>query len=108
MQGILYLLLFGCGFGYCGYRVYSSLTQREGTVIRVRSINPGKYIGKEIETSSVTPAVADKETATIRYIRHNIDSLQYTPGLQKKYDSLIEGRPGLLDSLRLLEKLIKP
>jgi hypothetical protein len=54
------------------------------------------------------PSLASPEMARIKQFRHYLDSLQESPAGRAHYDSLVNLRPGLFDSLRNTESLYYP
>ena len=69
---------------------------------------------EEIPTAPVLPAMphlpevtfSQNDLKVIAAIRCYMDSLQTTPEGRLKYDQLAKSRPGLLDSLKIMEHLL--
>lgn len=90
---------------YCCYLLISSFSGSPLETVE----QPGKIMPGIIHKNDDAIQI-DLDTAVQQKIvafRHYLDSLNQTEAGRKEKDSLLKARPGLIDSLTLLEELIK-
>ncbi|MFP5439099.1 MAG: hypothetical protein ACLGH8_15065 [Bacteroidia bacterium] len=97
IAAIIMCLLAG---SYCISLIIGGLTSAGGNTFR-----PIKAIARPVapnrETLQADPYEKDKEKVVA--LRHYIDSLRQDPNGRLHYDSIQKFRPGLLDTLQILE-----
>jgi len=98
------LVLFMSGFG--GYSLYLTVDGLTGKGESIFSITPIKKPRHATETGerNDSPQVSEAEYRRIRRFRLYMDSLARSPAGKAEYDSIIAQRPGLMDSVRFIEK----
>lgn len=96
----LFCLLAG---GYCSFLAMSSSSGKPPPLARIEQTIGVHPPGGEISHAPVV-ITKDEYRKTQRFRQH-LDSLDQTPSGEKLLDSLMANRPGLLDSVLLLENL---
>lgn len=102
-----FIMLVISGSFYCGHIIYTGIKKRNITSIKIDSIHTGKHLGQtgEEEHMKTNAKNATKEYQQILKFQKYLDSLQLSPTGRKTYDSIAEHRPGLLDSISILENM---
>jgi hypothetical protein len=106
----IFLLIFCLVFG--SYSLYIMLTifMSSGNEL-ARAVTPDpisipKHFDKAgDENTNVMPAVSENDFRKIQEFNRYMDSLKKSPSGKKVYDSIIVMRPGLLDSVKMLENI---
>ncbi|MEA9414272.1 hypothetical protein [Flavobacterium sp. PL02] len=106
LNWIIILFCFTIGTGACSiYLIVNSITGDAIKNVSVTPINkPTNAVAFEHETMKVNPVISTTEFENIILLRRHIDSLGRSPTGKKTYDSIVRFRPGLLDSLQLVEQ----
>ncbi|TRW24224.1 hypothetical protein FMM05_10335 [Flavobacterium zepuense] len=96
-----FILLTG---GYSTYLMVSGFTGTSAVISNnVSNIRKPAYTGQAEESQKTGAPLSDSEYARILRFRKYIDSLAADPSGKKVYDSIIQKRPGLMDSLNRVE-----
>ncbi len=106
--GKLWLLIAFCfiSIGYSIYRLKYSFTTKSETFIQVeRFVKTGADIKSGDLMFKSHKQVANDGHPRIQKFLNYLDSLNLTPSGRKIQDSILKDRPGLMDSIRLLEKM---
>jgi hypothetical protein len=91
--------------GYSIYTIYDSLnTGKPKSNFKIEQIQTSRHIiDAESDYKTEKSTVSDKTYWQITRFKHYMDSLKQTNG--KQYDSILHARPGLMDSVRVLEEI---
>ena len=103
LKTILVLFCIVCG-GYSMYIVYSSFIGNKSEALQVTPVKSPKHFyrgGDEIINGQVM--VDEKTYQQIAGFKYYMDSLQQNQ--RKRYDSILQARPGLMDSVQMLEQI---
>lgn len=97
ITAVIMCLLAG---SYCVSLIIIGLTSAGGNTFRpIKTI--ARPVAPKKETLQADPYERDKESVVA--LRHYIDSLRQDPNGRLQYDSIQRFRPGLLDTLQILE-----
>lgn len=100
---ILFCFLFGGGSIYIIVHAVGNKTKK--LLIEKMSF-PAYAISEDSTVSSMAlPILTEKEHQNIERFKRYMDSLQKTRTGKPKYDSIINTRPGLMDSIAFIEQL---
>lgn len=94
----VFVLCSACALGASAYLVASSLQSTPGPKVTFGHASP-----QAVHTESHRHAVAvvtDRDLERVNYFTRYMDSLARSPSGKAAYDSIMLGRPGLLDSAR--------
>ena len=103
----VYLAIFCLVFG--GLSLYAFIEAFQNSERAVNSIKPAqismpKYYDRTgTETEGLT--VSDKEINRINRFKKYMDSLSHSVKGRGVYDSILKARPGLMDSIKIIEQL---
>ncbi|MCV9926315.1 hypothetical protein OIU83_01520 [Flavobacterium sp. LS1R49] len=102
---ITILFCFTILTGACSiYLIVKSITGDATRHISITPIiKPTNAVPFEYETVKLNPVISTTEFENIILFRRHMDSLERSPTGKKTYDSIVRFRPGLLDSLKLVE-----
>jgi hypothetical protein len=105
LNWIIILFCFTIGTGaYSIYLIFNSITGDAIKNISVTPITkPTNAVPFEQKTMKVNPVISTTKFENIILFRRHMDSLGRSPTGKKTYDSIVRFRPGLLDSLQLVE-----
>lgn len=103
-------IISGCLFiacaCYCMYLLLTAFTVQHGPAMVFKSIQtPGHITSTGEEHIRAVVIVSEHEFIQIEAFKNQIDSLRKTPGGNTIADSILQGRPGLMDSIGQLELL---
>ena len=91
--------------GYCIYLgVHAISGESKGNVFTVTSIKRPRHLTESGAIASPLTPVSKQDYRRIQKFRLYMDSLARSPTGKKLYDSIIAIRPGLMDSVRYIEK----
>ncbi len=93
---ILFCIVFGTSIAFTIWHSFESFAGRQ----KQTQISVPKHIGTK---DTLVPILLSRELFSIQRFRAYLDSLQHTSSGQKKLDNIRFHRPGLLDSLQLVE-----
>jgi hypothetical protein len=106
----IFLIIFILAFG--SYSLYTLLSIFIGSNTKsIKSVNPTeisipKYLNKAgDENTSAAVVVTDEDLKKIRSFNQYMDSLKLSTTGKRIYDSILLTRPGLMDSIRVLEQI---
>lgn len=96
---------------YGGCNVYLLFTAfwKQPATMRVDKISTPSHViqpGKT-ELNQQLPIVSESEYHRIKSFMAYMDSLKHDPGGRLVYDSIVQARPGLLDSVSVVESIYK-
>lgn len=92
---------------YSIYLAVSAITEKDGILITVTPIKKPRYTTETGETDNDVVEVSESEYRRIKRFRVHMDSLGRSPSGNILYDSINSHRPGLMDSLQLIEQLYR-
>ncbi|MAC66388.1 MAG: hypothetical protein CMC02_16755 [Flavobacteriaceae bacterium] len=91
--------------GYCIYLGVHAITgKNKGNAFTVTPIKRPRHLTEYGAIASPLPSVSKQDYRRIQKSRLYMDSLARSPTGKKIYDSIIATRPGLMDSVRYIEK----
>ena len=91
--------------GYCIYLGVHAITGKsKGNAFTVTPIKRPRHLTEYGAIASPLPSVSKQDYRRIQKSRLYMDSLARSPTGKKIYDSIIATRPGLMDSVRYIEK----
>jgi hypothetical protein len=96
-------LLFG------GLSIYAFLgafreNDNSGKSIKPSQLSVPKYYDRT-DGEIQEPVVSEREINRINRFKKYMDSLSYSPTGRAKYDSILKTRPGLMDSIKIIEAI---
>jgi len=97
---LLGLLLAG---SYCGLLILGGISGKAKSVVSISPIRVLEHIGSTAKIA--TPVISSDEYEKIHRFRRYMDSLARSPSGRVYFDSIIQARPGLLDSITIVEQL---
>ncbi len=92
---------------YSVYLAVSAIAEKDGILITVTPIKKPKYTTEMGETDKDAVEVSEVQYRRIKRFRAYMDSLARSPSGKTLYDSISSHRPGLMDSLQLIEQLYR-
>lgn len=105
---IVLLILFVLSTStYSVYLAVSAITEKDGILITVTPIKRPMYTTGTRETDKEVVEVSEAEYRRIKRFRGYMDSLARSSSGKTLYDSITSHRPGLMDSLQLIEQLYR-
>jgi len=105
---IVLLILFVLSTStYSVYLAVSAITEKDGILITVTPIKKPRYTTEMGETDKEAAEVSEAEYRRIKRFMVYMDSLARSPSGKSLYDSINSHRPGLMDSLQLIEQLYR-
>lgn len=103
---IMLLILFVLSTSaYSIYLAVSAIAEKDGILITVTPIKKPRYTTETGETDKEAAEVSEAQYRRIKRFRVYMDSLARSPSGKILYDSINSHRPGLMDSLQLIEQL---
>lgn len=91
--------------GYCIYLGVHTITVKSNSnSFTVTPIKRPRHLTESGAIASPLPPVSKQDYRRIQKFRCYMDSLARSPSGRKLYDSIIATRPGLMDSVRYIEK----
>ena len=91
--------------GYCIYLGVHAITGKsKGNAFTLTSIKRPRHLTESGAIASPLPPVSKQDYRRIQKFRLYMDSLARSPSGRKLYDSIVAARPGLMDSVRYIEK----
>jgi hypothetical protein len=103
---LLLLAFIALAGGYSIYLIGQSFSGKQANAISITPIKkPGHVLQAGDAASQPDMIVSKKDYQGIIRFRGYMDSLTRSPAGKAAYDSIILSRPGLLDSIRILEKI---
>jgi len=98
--------MFVCAACYCIYLLLTAFTVQHEPVIVFKTIQGPKHITNTgDENTKAVMIVSEHEFKQIEQFKDHIDSLRKTVTGNLIADSILQGRPGLMDSIEQLELL---
>ncbi len=86
--------------------IADSLSNNAAVSIHVIQVKTPQHIGKSgDEKNSAITIVSEGENEKMRHFRYYMDSLARSPSGKKIYDDILIDRPGLMDSIILIENI---
>ncbi len=79
--------------------------KKKPTLVQVQNINYPKYFEESGEGSLSESIISKDQYARIHSFKNYMDSLASDAVGKAIYDSIVANRPGLLDSIKLLEEV---
>lgn len=107
---ILLLLVFiALAAGRSIFLIGRSVSGNRASTVSVSQVNVPKHVMKTGEAVPKEDWTIGKDVyQRITHFREYMDSLAQSPDGKAVYDSLVASRPGLLDSIKLVEKIYQP
>ena len=102
---LLVLILIFLGGGSIYIIVDGLSSPAKSSVIAPQSISVPRHFDKTGDSRVLKQSITSDEMAKIKDFRHLLDSLKNSQFGYPMYDSLMNARPGLMDSLIQLERL---
>jgi hypothetical protein len=102
-QVLLALFILGFG-GYSLYLMVDGFTGKGDSIFSITPIRKPRHATETGNDRDNSPQVSGAEQQRIRRFRLYMDSLARSPAGKAEYDSIIAQRPGLMDSVRFIEK----
>lgn len=100
---VIFFLLSG---GYSLYLIAESLISHKSKPLSIAPIKVPEHTGKSGNENTKAPVIVSKaEYEKIRRFRFYMDSLARSPSGKKVYDSILNQRPGLMDSVLFIENI---
>ena len=102
---ILIIFCLGAG-GYSIYLIANSVISpdRKQNSLEVQQMDVPKHLDKAGDENLIPEAYVDEETwQQVRQFRNYMDSLKQKR--RNEYDSILQARPGLMDSVQMLEQI---
>jgi hypothetical protein len=102
---ILIIFCLGAG-GYSIYLIANSVISpdRKQNSFEVQQMDVPKHLDKAGDENLIPEAYVDEETwQQVRQFRNYMDSLKQKR--RNEYDSILQARPGLMDSVQMLEQI---
>ena len=105
----LKLILIGfcfCAGGYSLYLIINSVIShdKKQKAFEVQQVDVPKHLNKSGDECVVVEPMVDEVTwQQIKDFRHYMDSLKQNKKVE--YDSILQARPGLMDSVQMLEQI---
>lgn len=98
---ILFFILIG---GLSVYQIVHGITSDSaiGNTVKIKKINFSIHDSKR---NSERIKVTEKDYQSIALFKHYMDSLKKSLNGKYQYDSILQARPGLMDSVQVLEQL---
>lgn len=91
--------------GYCIYLGVHAITGKsKGNAFTVTPIKRPRHLTESGTMEQTVPPVSKQDYRRIQKFRLYMDSLARSPSGRNIYDSIIATRPGLMDSVRYIEK----
>jgi len=104
---VLLILFVLSTSAYSVYLTASAITGKAEISITVTPIKKPRYTTETGKTDQETVEVSEAEYRRIKRFRIYMDSLARSPSGKILYDSISSHRPGLMDSLQLIEQLYR-
>ena len=101
---IILILFMMFGGGYSGYLTVSGLVEKANKPFSLARIKKPAHLSEPADVRVPIPGLSEIEYARIRIFRMYMDSLARSPSGKVLYDSIAHSRPGLMDSVRLVER----
>jgi hypothetical protein len=93
-----------CAGGYSMYLLISAIVKPADTTLKIEQVDIPRHFNKTGEETITSEAYVDEETfSNIQGFKKYMDSIKQVNG--KQYDSILFTRPGLLDSVQMLEEI---
>ncbi|MCK9639206.1 MAG: hypothetical protein M0R39_04795 [Prolixibacteraceae bacterium] len=103
---LLMLAFIALSGGYSIYLIGQSFSGNQATAFSVTPIKKPGHVLQTGEAASQPDMIVSKtDCQRIIRFRGNMDSLARSPAGKAVYDSILLSRPGLPDSIRLIEKI---
>lgn len=104
---LLFILLAG---GYNFYMAYEGLFSKGKNILwSVYSIHKPWFFGQDkVVTTDSLPSLPTTEYERLRSFQLYMDSLSGSPSGKKIYDSILQLRPGLMDSVSFVQEHSRP
>lgn len=103
---VLLILFCICAGGYSIYLIAESIIgpDKKQNGFKIQQMDVPKHYDKTGDESLVPETYVDDETyKKIKQFRNYMDSLRQNKS--KEYDSILQARPGLMDSVQMLEEI---
>lgn len=91
------------GSAYSFYKIVDAFLEDSSGSFTVTPIKKLKHSTKTGDANTSNPILLEVEYSRIKSFRQFMDSLAESPGGRNSYDSIIAGRPHLMDSVRFIE-----
>jgi hypothetical protein len=103
---IIFILAFGSYSFYILLSTFVGSNKESAKSVKPTGISIPKYLNKSgDENTSATVVVTDEDLIKIRSFNQYMDSLKLSTTGKRVYDSIRLTRPGLMDSIRVLEQI---
>ncbi len=103
---IILILFCICAGGYSIYLIANSVISpdRKQNSFEVQQMDVPKHLDKTGDENLIPEAYVDEETYhQVKQFRNYMDSLKQKR--RNEYDSILQARPGLMDSVQMLEQI---
>jgi hypothetical protein len=103
---ILFVLIFGSYSLYILLHTFLSSNKNDAKGIKPEAISVPSHLNEAgDENTSATTGITEEDLKNITVFKHYMDSLRASSSGKYVYDSIISTRPGLMDSIKLLEQI---
>ena len=103
---ILFVLIFGCYSLYILLDTFLSNNKNSSKSIKPEAISIPRHLNEAgDENTSAGTVITKEDLKSITSFKHYMDSLKTSSRGIYVYDSIINARPGLMDSIKLLEQI---
>ncbi|MGV8094842.1 MAG: hypothetical protein AB2L24_23570 [Mangrovibacterium sp.] len=105
---VLLALFIGLSGGYSVYLAVNGFTNKDAKSISITPIKIPRHATQTGDTPKAAPQLSEAGYSRIRKFRIYMDSLAFSSTGRATYDSIMEQRPGLMDSVRFIETYYQP
>ncbi len=108
IKKLLLVMFFLSSGGYSLYLIAESLKSHKGKFFSVTPIKVPEYMDKAGDENTKAPVIVSKdEYERIHRFKLFMDSLAKNSSGKRLYDSILFSRPGLMDSLMMIQEMYK-
>lgn len=108
IKKLLLVMFFLSSSGYSLFLIVESLKSHKGKSFSVTTIKVPEHMDKAgDENTKARVIVSEAEYERIHRFQFQMDSLAKSPSGKRFYDSILFRRPGLMDSIMIIEEMYK-
>lgn len=101
IMSLVFFILFGSGCSI--YLIVRAISGESKAMVPVSRIKKPAHVTETDETDNISVQEKGAEYERVKQFRLYMDSLARSPSGRIIYDSIIQSRPGLMDSVRFIE-----
>ncbi len=106
---LLLLVFIALTGGHSIFLIGKSVSGNQANSVPVTAVKIPKHVTKSVGAVPQQDIVFNNDVfQRIIHFREYMDSLARSPDGKETYDSIVANRPGLLDSINLVEKIYRP